>query len=420
MLYALLAGSLALVLLPFFFCLSLCFSLPPRFRQRFWPVSQPLHPKEGALVWVHALSLGEVLSALPLMEALHTVRGLRLVMTVSTRSGMEAATRALSGKVEALRYFPLDHPLAVSRILRDLSPDFFVLVETDLWPFFMYRLGRKGIPSLWMNVRISDKTLTGYARFSSLMYPAMARFRAVMPQSPEDARRLSCLGLPPSRILPWGNAKHDRALPDPRNPDLSELRCFIEKRRADFIWICGSLHPGEEGIVAQTLGLLKNENLLTLVVPRHPDKSLLLEKGFAAGGQEAFIFSAHPPEAASLILVDQMGLLADLYALGDAAFVGGSLVPLRGHNPLEPAMAGIPVLMGPHTEDFTESWRGLCDRGAAFEIRDATGMADQLLYWMRHAGARQRAGDCGKAFVLEGKGAVARAVSFVLENLEKR
>jgi 3-deoxy-D-manno-octulosonic-acid transferase len=422
-LYAEMLRFLFLLFLPLVLVMSLFRALPHRFRARFWPDVGPLTQKDTRpCIWIHALSLGEMLSALPLVEALREKRpDIRLVCTAATRSGMEAAQKHLKNRVAAIHYFPLDHPLAVHRMLDALAPDLFVLVETDLWPYFMHALSRRKIPALWVNARISDKSLKGYARLSLLMGPAMTRFEAIVPQSPEDGLRLQRLGVGRERLLPWGNLKHDRAMPDPLNPDLEDVRAWILRRRPAFIWICGSLHPGEEPFVAKVLShpCMEGRNLLTLVVPRHPEKSSEFETRFRSLGLEPWIFSRNPPSEASLAILDRMGILNDLYALGHGALVGGSFVPLRGHNPLEPAMAEVPVLMGPHREDFEESWQGLCAAGGGFGVKDADEMRERLLFWMDHPLEGREAGRAGRRFVLEGRGVVSVIVDWIGKRLER-
>ncbi|TYT75630.1 3-deoxy-D-manno-octulosonic acid transferase [Desulfobotulus mexicanus] len=397
--------------------------LPQRFQQRFWPKKNLLPYGKGPVVWIHALSLGEVLSALPLVDLLSDEKpDIQIVFTASTRSGMEAAKKNLGCRGVEIRFFPLDYPMAVNRVLADLHPDVFVLTETDLWPLFMGAIRKRNIPSVFVNARISDKTFRGYLRLSCVMGPALKTFRAIIPQSSVDADRLLRLGVEGERIGLPGNLKHETSMPDPESPALSPVRNWLLQQQASFVWVCGSMHPGEESFLADVLtdARLKEIKIHTLLVPRHPDKTPLFEKMLQERGLGVQVLSRHSGEKASVLIVDSMGLLKDLYALSHGALVGGSIIHLRGHNPLEPAMAGIPVSMGPSSEDFAESWQGLTDAGAGFSVRTPEEMADILLLWINEEKKRKAAGEAGRNYVLRGRGAARRAFDLVCDLLGEK
>ncbi|MCW7754093.1 hypothetical protein OOT00_08845 [Desulfobotulus sp. H1] len=383
----------------------------PHVQQRIWPSRVSLPTKKGPLIWIHALSLGEVLSVFPLVDLLMEKRpDMQIFFTVSTRSGMDAAMDSLAQKVADIRYFPLDHPLAVNRMLKDVEPDVFILVETDVWPFFMRAIQKRNIPSLYVNARISQKTFAGYRRLAPVMGPALKAFHSVFPQSSVDAERLLALGLDPRVLEACGNMKHDRSLPDPEQSALDPVRTLIGRQSPSFVWVCGSIHPGEEQVVAEALRhrALEGRKILTFLVPRHPDKAVQFCESLQSMGLDACLLSSLPKDNQRIVVVDCMGILKDLYGLGQAALVGGSFLPLRGHNPLEPAMAGIPVVMGPGTEDFHESWQGLCEIGAGFPLKDGASLAARILFWMDHPEERTRAGLAGKSFVMRGRGTTLR------------
>ncbi|MDL2286242.1 hypothetical protein LJC24_02220 [Desulfococcaceae bacterium OttesenSCG-928-F15] len=417
--YLLVSGGLSLLLYPLVMALSSLSIIPKHVRKRFWPEKRPLPAKSRPRIWVHALSLGEMYSAFPLLDELQKYP-VELVCTASTRSGMAAVQKAYSGKVADIRFFPLDHPLAVIRTMEDLDPDFFILVETDLWPFFMHRLTEKGIPSLWVNVRISEKTLKGYSRLSFLMKSAINAFTGVMPQGALDLERLKILGLFPEKILPAGNLKLDRKIPDSSRENIADIRDFLGDCTDRFIWICGSLHLEEIEFVAKIFSskAFGERKTLCLLVPRYPDESPAFLAFLEKEGISASIVSEKEKlDTESVLIIDRMGILADLYSLGNAAFVGGSAAPLRGHNPLEPAMAGIPVMMGTHHEDCLDSFTGLLEEGAARLIKTPEDAMQCLSFWMDNPEKRIESGMAGKNFVEKNKGATGRAVRFVMEHL---
>ncbi|TWI64816.1 3-deoxy-D-manno-octulosonic-acid transferase [Desulfobotulus alkaliphilus] len=396
---------------------------PPHFQQRFWPKKNLLTHGQGPVIWIHALSLGEVLSALPLVALFSDERpDIQIVFTASTRSGMEALKKNSGSRLADIRYFPLDHPVAVNRVLSDLHPDIFVLVETDLWPLFMGGIRKRKIPAIFVNARISDKTLKGYLRLSRIMGPALKTFRAIIPQSPVDAQRLLRLGVEAESIRSPANLKHDSSLPDPENPALAPVRDWLLQQTASFVWVCGSLHPGEEHFLSDVLTdeRLGGAAIHTLLVPRHPENAPLFEKALQDRGLRVEVLSRHSGEKASVLIVDSMGLLKDMYALSHGALVGGSIISLRGHNPLEPAMAGIPVSMGPSSEDFAESWQGLQDAGGGFSVRTPEEMADLLLLWKNEENKRKAAGEAGRNYVLRGRGAARRAFDLVCDLLGEK
>lgn len=419
-LYLLLVGGISFLLYPVFWGTRSFFA--KRRWKRFWPPKKTLPQKNRPRVWVHALSLGEMYSAFPLFDELLEY-SIELVCTTSTQSGMEAVQKAYADKLADIRFFPFDHPVAVLRTVADLDPDFFILVETDLWPFFMATLKQRKIPSLWVNVRISDKAFKGYSRLSSLMQPAINSFTGIIPQSVSDGERLEKLGVHPGILLPAGNTKGDRKEPDGNMEELAEVRKIIGTRTDDFIWICGSIHPGEEKFIAKALSnkQLQGEKIFCLLVPRYPEKSSSFFSSLEEEGISASLLSnGKPLEEEKVLIIDRMGILTDLYSLGDAAFVGGSLMPpIKGHNPLEPAMAGIPVMMGVHCEDFLDSFNGLLGVNAARTVKTPEDIAESLYFWIKHPDKRIENGNAGRVFAEMGKGTSKRAVQFVMDHLKE-
>ncbi|MBU2490791.1 MAG: 3-deoxy-D-manno-octulosonic acid transferase [Proteobacteria bacterium] len=358
-------------------------------------------------VWVHALSVGEMNAAAPLVRALAARPGPPVVVSASTRTGMRRARELFPGTVAAVFYFPLDLPLVASRMVRRVAPARFVLVETDLWPNFLAALSRQGVPAVLVNGRLSDKSFAGYCRARFLMGPLFAGFAGVGAATQAEAQRFTALGAGPVRVT--GNLKFDAARPPESGPPPG-----LEGRP---LVVAGSTHAGEEEVLARILPDLKRRFSAALVVaPRDPVRARKVVRVFTDQGLLAEVLSrAGETPGLDVVVVDRMGVLAGLYGTGRACFVGGSLVAEGGHNPLEPAAAGRPVVFGPHMEDFREIANTLEDRGAALRVRDGEALAEALAGFLAHPEKADAMGENGLGFVEENRGAVSRTLALLDE-----
>jgi len=368
----------------------------------------------GGSIWLHAVSLGEVSAAAPLVRALRArYPQYPMVLTTATPTGRERG-RALFGDTVDVRFLPYDTPGAVARFLNRIRPRFGIIMETELWPNLFRECERRGVPLLLASARLSAKSVARYRRFGSLARGIFSATPVIAAQTREDAERFIAIGAASAATRVVGNIKFDVEIGAGAPGEGRQLRASLGGARP--IWIAGSTHPGEEEQVLAAHEDLSADTLL-LLVPRHPDRfesvaELLNRRGVKFVRRSARLV---PDAATRVLLVDSVGELAMLYAAADAAFVGGSLVPIGGHNLLEPAALGLPVLTGPSHANGEEIARLLLAEGAALEVRDARELAAAVGRLLADPQERRRMGDIGRRIVESNRGAVAR----LLELIEK-
>ncbi|VAW36555.1 3-deoxy-D-manno-octulosonic acid transferase [hydrothermal vent metagenome] len=327
-------------------------------------------PGRGKIIWIHALSVGEVTSALPL------VRGIResmptavIIFSAATRTGMEVAEQYIRPFADQITPAPLDLLFAVNRYIRTIRPDLFILVESDFWPNWLNQLRRHNIPAMLVNGRMSDRSFRLYRRFRFFFKPMFRCLTLLSMQTEEGAAQMRQLGLPGQRILALGNLKYDTVQTAPETEDRQDAR-----RRAapniiedSIVWVCGSTHRGEEEIILDAYARLKagTDRLALIIAPRDIGRSREIMHLAEARGLQAGRRTAPPERPGQMLILDTIGELASFYRLARVAFIGGSLVARGGHNPLEAAAHGVPVLFGPHMEDFREIARDLVQCGGA-------------------------------------------------------
>ncbi|MGD8366905.1 MAG: 3-deoxy-D-manno-octulosonic acid transferase [Desulfobacterales bacterium] len=372
--------------------------------------------------WVHALSVGEVLSALPLIRGLkRRWPGRSVVLSASTLSGFELARRHAAGLVDGLYYFPYDLPFSIRRVADAVSPRTMVLVETDLWPNFLHRMSAARIPVVLVNARLSQRTFRGYRKFRPLVRPMLGSLIRICTQSPQEAERFAALGVRRRRLAATGNLKFDQEeAPPPVGEAVDGLRKATGLTGSGPVLVAGSTHPGEEAILAGVFAELKPEfsGLQMVVAPRDPGRAAavcrILEK---AGLRAACLEQIRSGGAGDLdaSVVDRIGLLRSLYGIGDVAFVGGSLYPFGGHNPLEPAAHRRPVIFGPDMGDFPRIADDLLAAGGAVQVKDAAALAAALRVFFRNPKDAAAAGACGYGIFASHRGAVERTLDVIDE-----
>ena len=369
---------------------------------------------EARPIWVHALSVGEVLSAVPLVNRLRSeFPEVPVFLSTATETGQDMALLRLSSRVSACFFMPLDLGFVVRHTVRRVNPRLFVLVETDLWPNLIHTLSNSGIPAAFVNVRISDGTLAGYRRAKPLIRRVLNEFRILAPQTLSDARRLTTLGADEERITITGNLKFDvevSELSDLERIELSRSLGFeVSERR---VWVAGSTHPGEEELVFQTFRSLSQAfpDLLLVLAPRDRERFDAVHRQAVQEGFSVSRRSESPSPGAEVIILDTFGELSAVYGLADVAFVGGSLVPRGGHNLLEPAVHGVPVLFGPHTEDFRDMASALERKKAGIRVANAEELLKGVEGFLRDGKTAAEYGDRGREFVLANRGAVAQTI----------
>lgn len=310
-------------------------------------------------IWVHALSVGEVKSAIPFVKGLKKKKpGACIVFTASTRTGYETACELLDSGDASLGYFPFDLWFSVSRIAGRISPDLVCIVETDLWPGFLHYMKDRKVPVVLVNARLSKKSLKGYLGTGRFAPRFFSFFSHIMVQTKTDAGRFRKLGVPSGSLSVTGNIKFDQPPVLLDKGGLEDLRQKFGIGRHDLVLVAGSTHEGEEEILVAAFTSLKKKNLqLKLILaPRDPKRSSkLIQRRIMAGSSPVLLSELKcGSKGHDIVIIDSLGVLASAYGICNIAFVGGSLVPLGGHNPLEPAMFEKPVLFGPHMTDFSE------------------------------------------------------------------
>ncbi len=386
----------------------------PAYRER-WRERLALAPTPPAPadVWVHAVSVGEVQAALALLRYLLR-QDLRVLVTTTTPTGA-ARLRALLGDAVQHRYTPFDLPGIMARFLGRVSPRLVLVMETEVWPNMLAACAERGIPAVLVNARLSERSARGYARVAGFSAETLGRFSRITAQGPADAERFRALGVAPARIVVTGSIKFDVQLPASVTDRAEALRRTWGNDRP--VWVAASTREGEEEQVLAAHAAVRAAlpAALLVLVPRHPER---FERVAALTRRAGFRLARRSlrepcPRQVAIYLGDSMGELAVFFAAADVAFVGGSLVPTGGHNLLEPAAAGLPVLAGPHTFNFTEIARLLRERGALAQVADADALAKMLTRWLTDAAERTRVGEQGRRVIDDNRGALARVTAIV-------
>lgn len=383
----------------------------PAYRQRwrerfgFYPGAKP----DQGVIWFHAVSVGEAEAAFPLIRAMaRRFPDSPVLVTTTTPTGSARVCAVLGGQVVHV-YLPYDLPDAVARFFRCFRPRLAVIMETEIWPNLYRACALRGIPLAIVNARLSERSAKGYQRLGGFTRDTLAGVRLIAAQSQADAGRFLALGARAEAVAVAGNIKYDLELPADYFQQAAALRDALLGRRP--VWIAASTHEGEEPLVLRAFASLReaHPDLLLVLVPRHPPRFDKVAELCRAEGLSLARRSAGEGAAnAEVFLVDSLGELRLFYAAADIAFVGGSLVAVGGHNVLEPALAGVPVLFGPHMFNFEEAGRRLLEAGGAARVDGVEGLARQVGAWLRDPGQRRQTGESGRRFVEAGRGALGR------------
>jgi 3-deoxy-D-manno-octulosonic-acid transferase len=383
-----------------------------RWRERFGHFKAPSFKDS---IWIHAVSVGEVNAAAPLVEALRRrYADSAFVVTTVTPTGSDRVRQLWDDKVFHV-YLPYDLPGSVNRFLRRVRPRLAVVMETEIWPNLLLTCEAAGIPVVVANARLSDKSLRGYGPVRPIIRAAIRSVRFVAAQSQQDGERFLSLGARPDRLRVVGNLKFDLQVP----PTLFERAAANRARWGEQrpVWIAASTHEGEELAVIEAHSRLLNRfpDALLLVAPRHPERfkpmvQLCRSYGFATRIRSE---DDAPDAHSQCFVIDTLGELVDFIACADVAFVAGSLEAIGGHNVLEPAALGVPVLVGPHTFNFEEVTDLLLEAGAALRVADSEGLSKQLQQLLGDPEARQRMGEAARRTVGAERGAVERTLELI-------
>jgi 3-deoxy-D-manno-octulosonic-acid transferase len=379
---------------------------------------------EKPCIWVHAVSVGEVQAAAALVNTLRErYPDIPLVVTTFTPTGAGRA-RALFKDRAQVRYLPFDLPGAVHRFFNRIRPRIAVIFETELWPNLYHQCGRRRVPLVLASARLSARSVDRYGRLGALFRETLAQGVVVAAQGEADASRFRALGSDPSNTHVTGNLKFDFSVP----ADIAErgraLRDYYAPGR--LVWVAGSTHGGgeEEALLeAQKLIRGRQPRVLLVIAPRHPNRFGEVAAQLVSRGVR-FIRRSQTPAAgaiaeAEVMLLDSLGELLDFYAASDVAFVGGSLVPIGGHNLLEPAALGLPILTGPNNSNSAEAARALTGTGAVQVVQNPQELADKVVALLAEPETRTRMGAAGRAFVEANRGALQKLLGLVVPLIEQ-
>ncbi len=362
-------------------------------------------------LWLHAVSVGEVNAAVPLVNALRRGRpDLHLLVTTITPTGSERV-RALWGHDVEHVYLPYDLPGAVARFLRHYRPRAALIMETELWPNLLFGCRDHGVPAYILNARLSERSLRGYRVLAPLVSRALRTVTTVAAQSMADAMRFVQLGARSGQVVDVGNLKYDVMVPEGLEAFADQCRTHCGRRP---VWIAASTHEDEEAAVISIHRRLRERypDLLLLWAPRHPERFRVVAEHARASGWEVSTRSrAQWPSATDAVFViDTMGELLPFYACADVAFVGGSLQEVGGHNLLEPAAAGTAIVTGPHLHNFEEISRQLDEAGALRIGQDPMGVGGALEELLADPALRRQMTSAGQLLVESGRGALAQTL----------
>lgn len=365
-------------------------------------------------VWLHAVSVGEVNAAAPVVDALRRARpDLRWVITTITPTGSARVTALWGDTVEHV-YAPYDLPGAVARFLRHYQPAVALVMETELWPNLLFGCHDRRIPTYILNARLSARSLRGYSVLRPLIARTLRTLKRIAAQSAADARRFTVLGAAPEQVLDIGNLKFDMRMPDDLSGMQQAFRAHTGQRP---VWIAASTHEDEEASVLAIHRQLRAQwpDLLLLWAPRHPERFARVQEAASAAGLRVATRTGQgwPAADTDVFVIDTLGELSAFYACADIAFVGGSLQAIGGHNLLEPAAVGTPVVTGPHLHNFVEIAKRLKEAGALEVGQDAEAIAAILARLLAEPQARRDMAEHGRALVEHGRGALARTLAMI-------
>ena len=382
-------------------------------------------PEKKKRIWVHALSVGEVLSAQPLVRKIRlTYPDFTIIFSASTKTGEELSREVMAGEIDLFVPFPIDLYTIAQKFINYLKPDLFILIETDFWPNFLHILDNQKIPAILVNGRISQNSFRRYKRFRFIFIPMFNIFKFISMQTSTDADKMIRLGVDTNKVKALGNLKYDAVLPDTVGWESEQRPISFYRKQFGIspekvVWIAGSTHSGEEvAILAayKRLSLLFPD-LFLVVAPRKVERGRQIKEvadslGLTVRQRTAPLQDEEFP-GAPLLILDTMGELSRMYSFCDIAFIGGSLVPDGGHNPLEPAAFGKPIIFGPYMDDFTEISSDLLEKEAAIVCHDEDEIFDVVKHLLTNAALRKEMGEHAQSLVLQHRGVTMRPLEII-------
>lgn len=377
-------------------------------------------PDRAKPIWIHGLSVGEVLSAEPLVHAMQERFPLApLLFSVTTFTGHQIARSRFQSSATAIFYFPFDWRFSVKRAAAAADPGSVIIVETDVWPNFLCEMKRRSVPVIFANARLSERSFKGYRRLRFFMKPVFRLFSHICAQTVEDAERFRQLGVSSDRVTITGNIKFDQHGERSDARAVADLRKQLAMDAGHTVFLAGSTHEGEETILKNVFLRLKQHfpDLLLIIVPRNPARAASIRREFQSEHVAVCLMNTpsedRPAGPSEVVVVDAIGVLKPLYALADIAFVGGSLVHAGGHNPLEPAAYSKPILFGPDMSDFKEIARMLVEENAGLQVHNADALSDALRLLLADPSNAKAMGERAFRVFSTNRGATERTVRVV-------
>ena len=378
------------------------------------------------VIWVHALSVGEVLSAVPLLYSLREqFPEYELFFTTTSETGQQVARQRLAVLNCRFYYLPLDLWWVVRRAVKNIGASIFVLIETDLWPNLFRCLAREGTPIVLVNGKVSDRSFPRYQLGQRFISEVFNHIDVLCMQSAEDGRRMKMLGVEASKVKVTGNMKFDQPLTESVGSERKQLIKELGWIPPSVTWVAGSTHPGEEDIVLEVYTRLRKEfpNLSLILAPRSQQRfkevfSLIKLRGWETARRSQLVGQNSRGVQLDVLVLDTIGELSRFYSLGNFAFVGGSLVDFGGHNPLEAAQRGLPVVFGPHMENFKEIAAILTESGGGYQISTEAELYGQIKSWLVAPAKCREQGKRAQAAIQPHQGAVARNLDIIRRLLE--
>lgn len=385
-----------------------------------WVVPRGWDSRDNVL-WIHAVSLGEVAAVVPFVTMLHQrYPAVRIVVSTVTETGREAVRQRLAG-IATHCFLPLDYPWVVNRFIASLNPVGFLVVETELWPNLLRALSRRGIPSVIINGRLSSRSFFRYRWIRPFMRQVLSTVSLGLLQSGRDERRFIELGASPERMHRTGNMKFDLAMNGGFASRPSIERSAFGVSEDERLIVAGSTHPTEEEVLLDSYRdvIRSFSNVVLLVAPRHIERSDVLARTIEALGfpvvRRSRLREGVPQEAVGprIILLDTRGELAQVYGLAFMAFVGGTLVPVGGHNLLEPPAWGKPVCFGPYTDHCQEIAEMLLESGGGIRVRNGQELTETFIKGMHNQDWVSQVGLSARKVIDDNQGVVERNLDMV-------
>lgn len=387
-------------------------------------------PPAGSVIWVHAVSLGEVVAVTPLVKSLHArYPGRPLVVSTVTETGREAVEQRLAG-MAAHCYAPLDYPWAVARLIDHLQPGLYLFVETELWPNLLTGLAARGVPTVMLNGRISTRSFARqqWPVVRSIYRFILRRLSLCLMQSDRDAQRIISLGAEPQKVLRTGNIKFDQPPVSLERDRLAPVTGWISRQSHPSVLVAGSTHPGEEALLISACEEIRKERPLALILaPRHIERTgeverMLMQRGIPSLRRSGLSAETADPAGGTepwVLLLDTRGELGAVYHFAAITFVGGTLAPVGGHNLLEPAAWGKPVLFGPHTDHCEEIAQVLESAGGGIRVQTVDQMIGVCRRLLNDPVELDHVGQQARSALHENQGALERSLDAMAGFLER-